>query len=88
VHHLPEYRAYIIGRDGHIRSFESLVCTDDDTAIATAERLVDGHDVELWQADRTAMTARRWTTKGMMFQTLPPLTRRRWLPLVSFWRTP
>ena len=33
---MPEYRAYIIGRDGHIQRFEPIVCADDDTAIAAA----------------------------------------------------
>jgi hypothetical protein len=27
-------------------------CADDDTAIKSASRLVDRHDVELWQLDR------------------------------------
>jgi hypothetical protein len=49
---MPEYRAYVIGKDDHIQSFETLVVADDDAAIATVKRLVDGHDVELWQADR------------------------------------
>lgn len=56
---MPEYRAYILGHDGHIQSFEPLVCADDDTAIATAKRLVDGHDVELWQGARKVITLDR-----------------------------
>jgi hypothetical protein len=49
---VPEYRAYIIGRDGiFLRSIE-LVCPDDETAKAYAKQLVDEHDVELWQHDR------------------------------------
>jgi hypothetical protein len=27
-------------------------CINDDTAIKSAARLVDNHDVELWQMDR------------------------------------
>jgi len=27
-------------------------CTDDESAIKSARRLVDSHDVELWQMDR------------------------------------
>jgi hypothetical protein len=27
-------------------------CVDDDSAIKSASRLVDSHDVELWQMDR------------------------------------
>jgi hypothetical protein len=29
-----------------------LECADDTDATEQAERLVDGHDVELWQRDR------------------------------------
>jgi hypothetical protein len=47
-----DYRAYLIGSDGHI--FASVVVDepDDWAAIAVAKRLVDDHDVELWQRDR------------------------------------
>ena len=47
-----EYRAYIIGPDGHVLRRIDLFCTDDDAAIRQAKQLVDGHDVELWQLDR------------------------------------
>jgi hypothetical protein len=49
---MPEYRAYLIGSDGHITDFKHLVCSDDASAIKQAEALADGHDVELWQLDR------------------------------------
>ena len=49
---MREYRAYILGSDGHIQNFKQIVSADDDAAIAEAEQLVDGHDVELWQGDR------------------------------------
>jgi hypothetical protein len=49
---VAEFRAYIVGEDGHfIRSVE-LVCPDEEVAKQYAEQLVDGHDVELWQAGR------------------------------------
>jgi hypothetical protein len=53
---MQEYRAYFIGPDGHIQGYEPLICADDAAAIAAAERLVDGHDVELWQRDRKVTT--------------------------------
>lgn len=56
---MPEYRAYIIDHDGHIQSFEPLICTDDDRAIAAAKRLVDEHDVEVWQGARKVTVLRR-----------------------------
>jgi hypothetical protein len=49
---MPEYRAYIIGSDGHFHSSVQLDCTDDEVAKEQAKQLVDGHDVELWQRDR------------------------------------
>jgi len=49
---MPNYRAYIIGRDGHFQSGVNLHCEDDATAVESAKQLVDGHDVELWQGDR------------------------------------
>jgi hypothetical protein len=49
---MDDYRAYIIGRDGHFQNSVSLDCGDDDEAKDQAKQLVDGHDVELWQRDR------------------------------------
>jgi hypothetical protein len=49
---VPEYRAYIIGPDGHIQSRVDLICEDESAAQEQAKQLVDGHDVELWQGAR------------------------------------
>jgi hypothetical protein len=49
---VAEYRVYAVGRDGNFIGFDSLVCADDAEAIEKAERLVDGHDVELWSGPR------------------------------------
>jgi hypothetical protein len=49
---MAEYRAYIIGEDGHFLRAVKLICPDDETAKEYAQRLVNGHDVELWQLDR------------------------------------
>ena len=53
---MPEYRAFIVGPDGHFSGFEEMVCDDDSKAIERAERLVDGHDVELWNGARLKLT--------------------------------
>ena len=50
------YRAYVVGDDGHFVSFEGFACRDDGEAIAKAQRLVDGHDVELWSGERFMVT--------------------------------
>jgi hypothetical protein len=49
---VAEYRAYVVGDDGHFLRFEALICADDAEAIAKAKRLVDDHDVELWSGER------------------------------------
>jgi hypothetical protein len=51
-----EYRIYLIGSDGHIKSRVDLICADDEAAKEHAKQLVDGHDVELWQLDRKIAT--------------------------------
>ena len=52
---MREYRAYIFGIDDHrflkVAQFSS-DHPDDATALQAAERLVDGHDVELWDCAR------------------------------------
>lgn len=49
---VSEYRAYVIGYDGHFVSFRAFVCGSDADATVWAKQLVDGHDVELWSGDR------------------------------------
>jgi hypothetical protein len=52
---MRDYRAYILGFDGHrfIRADEFLSNHPDDaTAMEAAKVLVDGHDVELWDCGR------------------------------------
>ena len=49
---MQEYRAYIIGLDGHIIKALGLRCANDAAAKERAKQLVDGHDKELWQGDR------------------------------------
>jgi hypothetical protein len=49
---MVEYRAYIIGSDGHFVRAIELVCPDDEAAKEYAKQLVDCHDIELWQGDR------------------------------------
>ncbi|MBR1283040.1 hypothetical protein JQ597_13420 [Bradyrhizobium sp. AUGA SZCCT0177] len=41
---MQEYRAYVMGHDGHIQSSRAFVCENDDDASAWAKQLVDGHD--------------------------------------------
>jgi hypothetical protein len=49
---MPDYRAYIIGLDGHFFSALDLKCANDTDATEQAKLLAQNPDVELWQRDR------------------------------------
>jgi hypothetical protein len=49
---MEEYRAYIIGPNGHIINCVDIRCSDENEARRLAKHAVDGHAVELWQLDR------------------------------------
>jgi hypothetical protein len=54
---MPDYCVYILGQDGHFLGAEILSeCLDDESAKKAAERLANGHDVELWDRDRLIIT--------------------------------
>lgn len=48
----PQYRAYVIGSDGHFIDAKDIPCKDDETATAAAKQLVNGHEIELWHGNR------------------------------------
>jgi hypothetical protein len=57
---MQDYRAYLIGSDGHIiHRIDLLDCADDEAAKECAKQLVDGHDIELWQLGRKIATFSR-----------------------------
>ena len=47
-----EYRAYVIGSDGHIVSATGLVCENDEAAIAEARTFLLDQTIEIWSGDR------------------------------------
>jgi hypothetical protein len=49
---VTDYRAYIVGDDGHFIGCEPIVCADDGEAIAKAKRLVGKYPVEVWSGER------------------------------------
>jgi hypothetical protein len=49
---MAAYQAFAIGSDGRFVLYEPLICDNDNDAIAKARRLVDGHDIELWNGAR------------------------------------
>lgn len=56
---MVDYRAYILASDGRIAKGIDLDCANDEEAKQAAERLVNGHDVELWQGPRKVDRLRR-----------------------------
>lgn len=49
---MSAYRALIVGLHDRAIGVVQMDCIDDESAIASARKLVDDHDVELWQIDR------------------------------------
>jgi hypothetical protein len=50
---MADYRLYHLDISGHLAGPpDGLTCENDQTAIERAGRLLDGHDLELWQRDR------------------------------------
>ena len=55
---MADYRAYIVGDDDHFLGFQEMVCRDDGEAVANAKRLLDDHDIEVWNGDRFVIRLR------------------------------
>ena len=53
---MQEYRAYLLGPDGHIQGRVDFHCADDEEAKERAKALVNGHGIELWQRGRRIET--------------------------------
>jgi hypothetical protein len=49
---MQEYRAFVIGLDGHVMLRRDFTAVDDEAAKGHARQYVDGHDVEVWQRNR------------------------------------
>ncbi|TPQ34764.1 hypothetical protein C2U70_16470 [Bradyrhizobium guangdongense] len=49
---MKEYRAFLLGQDGHIFDAAGFEASDDEDALQKAQSLVDGCDVEIWQLAR------------------------------------
>ena len=43
-----DYRAYILGSDGHVTDRHEFWAEDDEKTKEHARQYVDGHDIELW----------------------------------------
>lgn len=49
---MEEYRANLMGPDGHVMSRVDLICEDEETARERAQQLAQDRVVELWQGAR------------------------------------
>jgi hypothetical protein len=50
---MPEYRIYRLASDGHFWGVPVIVeCAQDQEAIEKARQMVDGLDLEIWEAAR------------------------------------
>jgi hypothetical protein len=48
-----DYRAYIVGNDGHFETFVVVAAECDESAVKAAQKLVDRHaGVEVWHLAR------------------------------------
>jgi hypothetical protein len=65
---MQEYRAIIIGPDGHVQYRVELQCRDESKAIELARQFVNGNDVELWQLDRQIEIFRHTTERPLVRQ--------------------
>jgi hypothetical protein len=46
------YRAFILDENGQVQKAIILDSTEDAEAIETGKRLLDGHDIEVWEGER------------------------------------
>jgi hypothetical protein len=67
---MQDYRAYIMGSDGHVQNRVDLRCNDDAEAVRLAKQLVDGRDIELWQLDRHIETFRHMAERPTLRQSV------------------
>jgi hypothetical protein len=56
-----EYRAYVVGHDGHFVSSNGFVAANDEAAFEHARQFVDVHDVELWNGGRLVARLKKKT---------------------------
>ena len=49
---MPEYRAYIVGPDGHFIGVHQIAAADQNEAVTKAISLLNGRPVELWNGDQ------------------------------------
>ena len=61
---MPEYRAYILDEEEHVRKRFHFNSRENQHSLVLAKGLVDGHDVELWNLDRKVAFLSRVQKQG------------------------
>jgi hypothetical protein len=56
---MTEYRAYTVGLEGRLISYEQLSYSNDAEAVAAAQQLLGKYDMELWSGGRLVMRLAR-----------------------------
>jgi hypothetical protein len=56
---MTEYRAYTVGLEGRLVSYELMTCRSEAEAVAGAQHLLGNHDMELWSDGRLVMRLAR-----------------------------
>jgi hypothetical protein len=50
---MPDYRIYLVTEDDHIASTPlKIACDDDLSAVRQSEKLLDRHDIQVWEGRR------------------------------------
>jgi hypothetical protein len=50
---MPEYRIFPLTSDNHIKNAPALVvCENDSAALEQAKKMLDGHNLEVWEGTR------------------------------------
>jgi hypothetical protein len=60
---MSDYRAYIVGNDGHFETFEVVHADCDESAVKAAQEFAKDHDVELWHLARKVAVLTADTSK-------------------------
>ena len=48
---MSDYRAYVVGPDGHFIGVHQIAAADQNAALTKAISLLEGHPVELWNGE-------------------------------------
>jgi hypothetical protein len=49
---MTDYRAWVVGPDGHFHPLEIITDLNDETAVEAAKRFANGSGVKVWDLDR------------------------------------